>query len=208
MRAIRHPRRYLNRLKLLWKTRVSLNGSFNDDSLVSMASIECPLLWQSVLDQLLPRSILDVGCGTGRALDFFGDRSVQRLVGLEGSHLLKRRAQHPERIRIANLNRAVLLAEKFDLVFSFEVAEHIHPRYAENYVTTLTSNGDTVVMSAAPPGQGGHLHWNEQPPQYWIERITTRGFAFDPKMTAQFQGIENTHCNNLLVFHRSARVSA
>jgi SAM-dependent methyltransferase len=202
MRAMRDPSRYLKRASLFWQTHISLNGSFNDESLVGMASIDCPHLWQELLNQFQPQSILDVGCGTGRALDFFCDHGVRRTVGLEGSKLLKRHARCPEQILLTNLNRLKALREKFDLVFSFEVAEHIHPRYVENYVTTLTSHGDHVVLSAAPPGQGGHLHWNEQPPQYWIERITKRGFTFDPATAERLQLIPNPHCTNLMVFSR------
>jgi hypothetical protein len=36
-------------------------------------------------------------------------------------------------------------------------------------------------MTAAPPGQGGHFHVNEQPSEYWIKQFETFGYQVDPK---------------------------
>jgi hypothetical protein len=41
------------------------------------------------------------------------------------------------------------------LVWCFEVAEHIHSRYVENFIDNLCRHSDLVTLSAAPPGQGG-----------------------------------------------------
>src|SRR5690606_32212786 len=41
------------------------------------------------------------------------------------------------------------------------------------------SNG-LILFSAAPPGQGGEYHVNEQPLQYWREKFAGHGYrAFD-----------------------------
>lgn len=64
-----------------------------------------------------------------------------------------------------------------DLAFSFEVAEHIEQDYADIFVDNMLS-GDPrwVIMTAAPPGQGGCWHVNEQPKSYWIEKFERRGY--------------------------------
>jgi hypothetical protein len=51
-------------------------------------------------------------------------------------------------------------------VWSYEVAEHIHPKYTDAFLYKLTSHGPVVVLSAAQPGQGGCDYFNEQPLHY------------------------------------------
>jgi hypothetical protein len=59
-----------------------------------------------------------------------------------------------------------------DVALSFEVAEHIDPEYASMLVANLTRRLPTrVIMTAAPPGQGGIAHVNCQPKQYWIDLL-------------------------------------
>jgi hypothetical protein len=85
-------------------------------------------------------------------------------LGLEGSVKALAASPVPELIRLTNLNYAVDLGRRFDLVWSYEVAEHIHSAYTDVFLDTLTKHGDTIAMSAAKPGQHGYGHFNEQPP--------------------------------------------
>jgi hypothetical protein len=66
-----------------------------------------------------------------------------------------------------------------DLVWSCEVAEHIAPEKVEYFVDTL-ANGRVIAMTHAVPGQGGYHHVNCQPQEYWIQKMTTRGYALSP----------------------------
>ena len=59
---------------------------------------------------------------------------------------------------------------------SLEVAEHIEPEYAEQYVINLCSFGDLILLTAAPPGQGGHGHVNCQPKRYWEKLFGWNGY--------------------------------
>ncbi len=149
--------------------RIFRDSIFYDDSELEMCSLDHSLTLQKVLDYYKPTSVLDVGCGVGQSLDWFVEREVDA-VGLEGSALAISKARHPDRIRQVNLNQAVNLHRTFDLVWCFEVIEHIHPRFEPALLKTLTSHGDHLVISAARPGQGGEGHFNEQHPEYWIDR--------------------------------------
>jgi 2-polyprenyl-3-methyl-5-hydroxy-6-metoxy-1,4-benzoquinol methylase len=72
---------------------------------------------------------------------------------------------------------------QFDLVYCFEVAEHLPEHLGVNLVTFIASHGDVVLFSAAIPGQGGMGHINEQPPSYWVQRFTSIGMVFDESST-------------------------
>jgi SAM-dependent methyltransferase len=66
-----------------------------------------------------------------------------------------------------------------DLALCLEVAEHLPPAMGQTLVQFLVHQAETIVFSAAPPGQGGTGHINEQPKQYWIERFEGAGGYHD-----------------------------
>ena len=95
-----------------------------------------------------------------------------------------------------------------DLCTSFEVAEHLPGRHARRFCSILASAAPAVVMTAATPGQGGHLHVNEQEPGYWIDLMRQCGMAYDIESTqalkAAWRGRVAAHYHdNLLAFRRA-----
>jgi SAM-dependent methyltransferase len=166
-----------------------------------MASL-CPSgILDAVIERWHPRSFLDVGCGTGQTIKYVSNRGIECL-GLEGSAAAIDQSPVKQQIRMANLNEPLDLGRRFDVVWSFEVAEHIHPKFTETFLDTLTSHGDLMVLSAAQPGQGGAGHFNEQPLSYWIERITRRGFVFEEQFTKQLHALSDEFSGNMMVFTR------
>jgi hypothetical protein len=65
---------------------------------------------------------------------------------------------------------------KAGLVLCLEVAEHLEYLYADQLVDTLCALGDTILFSAAIPGQGGVQHYNEQWQSYWADKFALRNF--------------------------------
>jgi len=129
-----------------------------------------------------PTSVVDFGCGLGTWLAV-----LQRLVpgcevtgvdhpGVTQADLLIPR----DRFVPSDLQRAIDLERKFDLCMSIEVAEHLPPDAARQFVQSLTRHSDRILFSAAMPGQGGHLHVNEQWPSYWAKLFADQGYrCFD-----------------------------
>ena len=124
--------------------------------------------------------ILDIGFGLGNTVKEFRSQGVEAF-GLEGSELAIRKSEVADFIKQANLNYPVDLKRKFDLVWCVEVLEHIYPKYVQNIVGTICRHGDNLLISAAPPGQHGELHFNEQPEKYWVEKFRCEGFSLDEK---------------------------
>lgn len=164
------------------------------NQLNSVGYIECGENWPELVElvhhTLAPKSVLDVGCGPCRSLGKFKDLGVPRVVGVDGSiALLENQYVKPHKSNIFFINleaSPVVFGEKFDLVWTYEVAEHIANE--ENFLTTVTENaGKFIVMTAAPPGQGGTGHVNCQSSEHWIEAIEKRGFTFAPDLLDQFK---------------------
>jgi hypothetical protein len=101
-----------------------------------------------------------------------------------------------------DLNKEVDLQRKFDLVWSIEVVEHIHPHFVDNLMRSFVNHADRIVLSAAKPGQGGEGHFNEQPDSYWIALFERYGFKFDSTNTLILRGIDEEHSENMFVFYR------
>jgi SAM-dependent methyltransferase len=178
------------------------NSIFHTAHELSMAG-SCPTkMLERMLELFQPRSILDLGQGTGQTVEFFLKSGITDVVGVEGSREAIAASPHPEKAIRWNLNETLDLGRKFDLVYSFEVVEHIHPRYVENLLRSFSLHGDRVVITAARPGQGGAGHFNEQLPEYWITHFDKKGYRFDEKGTAELKACNDIWADNLLVFER------
>ena len=94
------------------------------------------------------------------------------------------------------------LGRTFDLIWSFEFVEHIHPKFIDNLLKTFSNHSDRIALSAARPGQGGNGHFNEQPASYWIEKFERYGYKFARKKTDELRAIAEEYAENMLVLER------
>ena len=137
-----------------------------------------------------PGSVLDVGCGRGAWLEAWKARGIPTVVGVDGDHLDRSRLRiGGSEFRIDDLSRPFDLGRRFDLVQCLEVAEHVPAAAARDLVASLVRHGDVVLFSAAPPGQGGEHHVNEQPREYWMAQFAAHGFAAFDCVRPAVQGV-------------------
>ncbi len=127
---------------------------------------------------LEPASVLDVGCATGTWLDEWIKDGVSDVLGIDGDYV-DRAALHIPVAKFTNvdLEQPFSLGRRFDLVQTLEVAEHLDEAHADAFVESLARHGDTILFSAAIPGQGGDHHVNEQWPSYWAEKFAKAGYT-------------------------------
>lgn len=124
-----------------------------------------------------PRSVVDVGCGSGAWLSAFHENGVKRILGLDGDHVDPSWLVIPkECFRSVDLTKPFDVDGKFDLALSLEVAEHLPKRMARDFVRRLMNLAPFVVFSAAVPFQGGVHHVNEQWPEFWQELFAKGGY--------------------------------
>jgi SAM-dependent methyltransferase len=135
-----------------------------------------------VVGLLRPASIVDIGCGTGHWLATAIEMGISDVLGVDGDWVTQAKLAIPqEKFLVHNLGTPLKLNRRFDLATSLEVAEHLPASEARAFIELLCDCADTVLFSAAIPGQGGRHHMNEQWPVYWADLFAGFGFhCYDP----------------------------
>lgn len=133
----------------------------------------------AIISVLNPASIIDVGCATGDIVARFNEMGVVSW-GVEGSIRAKPFAE-TEYIHWLDIRNDWSLVDWvgvdfYEVCMCFEVAEHIEPEYADQFVDNLYYLSDKLLITAAPPGQDGHYHVNCQPKEYWVKKFAERGY--------------------------------
>jgi len=134
--------------------------------------------------QLAPRRLVDVGCGCGVYAERFARLGVE-VVAIDGVRA-PAAAGFGVEVAIRDLT-APLVDEwgRFDLALCLDVGEHIPKELCDVFLDNLCGLADTLVLSCAPPGQGGDHHVNEQPKRWWIARLAEHGFAYQRPATGR-----------------------
>lgn len=170
-----------------------------------------PQIARSIVETFHPQTVIDVGCGSGALLVELRKLGIRRLLGLDcadaGLDIARARSLDVRKFDIT-ADRWTSAA-RFDVAVSMETAEHLPASAADRYVELLCLLAPVVIFTAAHPGQGGIGHFNEQPPEYWMELFKTHGFRLVEKTTADWQtvwaaaGVANFYTRNLMVFQRT-----
>jgi SAM-dependent methyltransferase len=178
----------------------------NSGSLASAAEV-LPFLY----NELSVTSVLDVGCGQGAWLSVWRQLGCTDLKGIDGEYvdrnslLVDGACFSPH-----DISKGFQLEAQFDVVQSLEVAEHIPEASARTFISSLVAHGDLVVFSAAPKGQGGHNHVNEQGYEYWRQLFAEHDYKvidfLRPKMYNN-KNIEPWYRYNTFIYVASHRLS-
>lgn len=182
-------------------TKRGISHKFTDSEELHM----CALLPRQTLDIVIssesPTSWLDVGCGMGAALNYVIKSGIAA-EGIELSSLAIEQSGLRKVIHQLDLTEPIYLEKQFDVVWCYEVAEHLESRFANQFLENLCRHGNFVVFSAATPGQGGDGHVNEQPPTYWIDKMKDLGFDLDEELTNKAHLLNELYSGNVLCFRR------
>lgn len=130
-----------------------------------------------LLSHLKINSVLDVGCGQGAWLSVWKKLGVNDIIGIDGDYVIQTSLLIPPNLfKPTDLAHGFALGRRFDVVQCLEVAEHLPLTSSAILVDSLVEHGDVVLFSAAPKGQGGDHHINEQDYEFWRRQFARHGY--------------------------------
>lgn len=168
------------------------------------------------------QNVVDVGCGIGSYLQSAIDHKKSVLgieIALDYAKKYMREDVFNSCVQLdftsEEVHKQLRVFNKYDLVMSFEVAEHIEPDKSEIFVKNLVSllNQDGLLLfTAAPPGQLGCGHINCRPKEYWLELFLSHGLVYQRPIERLIalnwaqQGCPSYIADNLMVFVKKGSI--
>jgi SAM-dependent methyltransferase len=169
----------------------------------------------SIVNELAPKRVIDVGCGTGALLGALRDKGCD-VFGLEYSKAgLDYCVTRGLPVKSFDIKTDTFTPEEpFNLAVSMEVAEHLPESSADQYISLLVNLAEVIVFTAATPGQGGLDHINEQPHSYWISKFAEKGFNYHREQSKLWRQdwkhsstVSSWYYQNLMIFERQSKSS-
>ena len=164
-------------------------------------------IYPHVFNDIPIKSVLDVGCGQGAWLSVWKNFGVSDITGIDGSYVDRDNLLIDEKDFITHdLSNEFNLNRRFDIVQSLEVAEHLPEKSARGFVDSLVRHGDLIIFSAAPKGQGGDHHVNEQNYDYWRILFASHGYKpidYLRPLIAGNKKIETWYRYNIFIYSSS-----
>lgn len=130
------------------------------------------------------KSVVDIGCGYGHALEFFSKCGVPGR-GFDGDPNAVAGGSHRASITLHDFTQGpppVADDAVFDLGWSAEFLEHVEGRFMPNYMA-LFQKCKIIVATHGEPGQPGHHHVTLLPTDEWVKHFNHYGFTFDQEET-------------------------
>lgn len=164
----------------------------------------------SIVADLKPKSVIDVGCGTGALLDALSQRGVA-VRGFEraaaGLQYCQDRGLNVRDFNI--LKDSAQGEDQADISICMEVGHQLPAENADRLVELLCFLAPIAVFSSEIPGGGDRRVLNEQPHDYWIQKFLGKSYELDGGLTEKWRsawrdrGTAEWFARNVLIFRRS-----
>lgn len=137
-------------------------------------------------DVLQPESVAELGAGGGEIMQQFRDRNHVAIdMSSDAREFALSNNEGGMIYEVSDLRDEVIYDQRYGLCICLEVVEHIHKKYVDNLILNLKNASDTILFTAAAPGQSGTNHVNCQNIQYWI--IKLRPYQIDYPTTTKLR---------------------
>jgi len=163
-------------------------------------------VWIAPQKKYINCKVLEVGCGVGVYVDGLKKEDVKRgrtVIGIEPNPMggiFERGRAGPKQLPInfldgnlesiveltKNISQEHLNGEKFDLIYSIEVFEHMpldRHEDAVQFLAGLARKGTKLIFGAGKPGQSGIGHIGGRRANDWINIMAKYGFIQDKEKT-------------------------
>lgn len=132
-----------------------------------------------------PSTVLDAGCAMGLLVEKLRENGVAAW-GVDVSEYAIQHVDPSMRefCRVGSI--AEPFGQKYDLIVTIEVLEHIPKVESERALANLCAHTDDILFSSTPNDHKEPTHFNVQPPEYWAEQFALHGFYHDLTFDASF----------------------
>lgn len=135
-----------------------------------------------IVENLHPQTVLDAGCAMGYLVAALRDRGVEAYgIDISNYAISKVREDIRPFCVVGSLSEPIdhtVLPERFDLVTSIEVLEHMSEEDGKKAIASICNMTDHVIFSSSPEDIMEQTHINVQQREYWA-RIFAREHFFD-----------------------------
>ena len=128
-------------------------------------------------------SMLELGCGGGDLFHFLERLGVRRYVGIDANPLAAQFSPnvtgHESHFRLLNLQQEIDLGCPFDLVFTFEVLEHIPEDKLGGMIRTIRNHMDrrSIFIGTASLQEDYDVHVTVQRREFWLAKFAEYGLV-------------------------------
>lgn len=182
----------------------------NYDNYVEQSRGPTEMLADTLYEFFRPSSVLDAGCAVGHSVKRLRLKGVDA-YGIDISDWAVGYADVPY-VRQADFSERKL-SRMFDLVYSYDVVEHIVPERLNFAVRNLwaVTKKDLLVVPATyengethDPNEPTHLTF--KPRNWWIDLFESEGCSYDVDATQRFQKLEHSrifnYADRIMIFSR------
>lgn len=140
---------------------------------------------ERIVRDIGPTSVMDAGCAMGLLVEALRQRGVQA-YGMDISEysIGMVPADLQPYCRVGSVTEP--FAQRYDLIVSIEVLEHMTAADSEKAVANFCQHSDDILFSSTPFDYKEATHFNVQPPEYWAELFAIHGFYRDVDFDASF----------------------
>ena len=138
-----------------------------------------------IVADIRPRTVLDAGCAMGFLVEALRARGVEA-YGIDLSEYAIAQV-HPDArpyCRVGSV--AEPFPQRYDLIVSIEVLEHMPRAEAERAVANFCAHADDVLFSSTPFDYREATHLNVQSPEVWAELFARQGLYHDVDFDGTF----------------------
>ncbi len=140
---------------------------------------------ENIIKTLQPKTVLDVGCAYGLLVETLRNRGVDAFgIDISEYAIQQVRPDLQDYCRVSSILDP--LTDRYDLIVSIEVIEHIDEKNCDQVIKNLCLASDQILLATTPDDFDDPTHFNVQPPLYWVQKFAHYGFEPDIAFDASF----------------------
>lgn len=142
-----------------------------------------------IVERFNPKTVLDAGCAMGYIVEALRDRGVEA-YGFDISEyaITHVRDDIKPYCFVHSITEKIPkeYPQKYDLVLTIEVLEHLFPEMGTKAIANLCQYSDLILFSSTPDDITNRTHVNVQLPEYWAKEFAKNGFYRELAHSVQF----------------------